>query len=202
MNGSFLVTASGREIDLIYPRQGDILMSDIAHSLAQINRFTGHARRPYSVAEHSLLVCEIAQRVYRLDAHGLFAALMHDAHEAYCGDVASPAKGLLHTPWEYLEGRLQNTVRNAFALQGPAYEYRAAIKSADTIALATERAQLMPPSPSIWPILLHVEPVNWVDLMDPGRVAMSWSDWAKAFSDSADELDFGRTEKLFPVIQP
>lgn len=60
----------------------------IAHSLAQINRF-GHASRPYSVAEHSLLVCEIVKSM-GLDCHAQRAALMHDAHEAFTGDVATP----------------------------------------------------------------------------------------------------------------
>ena len=36
---------------------------DIAHALAQINRFNGHAKRPYSVAEHSLVCMEIAQHL-------------------------------------------------------------------------------------------------------------------------------------------
>jgi len=198
----WLVTASGREIHLQYPRPRDIVLSDVAHALAQINRFTGHAQRPYSVAEHSLLVCDIAQRLFSLNVHGQFAALMHDAHEAYCSDMASPTKGLLGTAWEYLESRLQNTLRSAFALHGTATHHAAQIKQADLIALATERAQLMPTSPTPWPILLHVQPADWVDLMDRGRQQMTWRDWAAAFKDKADELDFARNEGMFKVVQP
>ena len=76
---SHMVTASGNEVDLRYPRTNCITLADISHHLAQINRFTGACRRPYSVAEHSLLVLDICQRTMHMDVHGWMAALMHDA---------------------------------------------------------------------------------------------------------------------------
>ena len=53
---SFIVTSNGDELDLQAPARGHITALDIAWSLAQTNRFSGRCLRPYSVAEHSLLV--------------------------------------------------------------------------------------------------------------------------------------------------
>ena len=197
---SHMVTATGHEVDLRYPQVQSITLADISHHLAQINRYTGACRRPYSVAEHSLLVLEIVERVMTLDLHGRMAALMHDAHEAYTQDLSTPAKGQVGDAWHNFEGRLQRTVLSAFALNAAAHHHAMAIKQADLIALATERAQLLPTGPgiSLWPCLLHVQAVSWVDLMAPERCAMSWADWRDRFKDSADALDFGRNEALWP----
>lgn len=59
---TWMLTASGMVVDLLRPQGAVFGISDIAHHLSQINRYTGAARRPLSVAEHSLLVCEILER--------------------------------------------------------------------------------------------------------------------------------------------
>jgi hypothetical protein len=202
MTTSFMRTANGNEFDLRAPRAGTIVTADIAHHLAQINRFCGACCRPYSVAEHSLLVCEIVQRLFSSDLHAQFAALMHDAHEAYVGDLASPAKHLVGEAWGHLEIRATIAVRGAYALATKSWEHRDIIKAADLIARATEREQLLPPGGTPWPELIHIEPVRWVDLMAPERVAMTWTDWRQAFADQADALDHARNADLFPVHQP
>lgn len=196
---SHMVTACGNEVDLRYPQVSTITLADISHHLAQINRYHGACRRPFSVAEHSLLVLEIVERCMNLDLHGRMAALMHDAHEAYTQDLSTPAKGQVGEAWHLFEGRMQRTVLSAFALHAATYQHAAAIKQADLIALATERAQLMPAGPgiSLWPCLIHVQPVGWVDLMAPERVAMTWGDWRDRFQDTADALDFGRNDVLW-----
>lgn len=152
----------------------------IAHSLAQINRFTGHAVRPYSVAEHSLLVCDIVAGM-GLGPAAQRAALMHDAHECLCGDVASPVKWALGTAWLALENTLALLVRKHYGLQAAHTGYRAAIKHADLIALATERRDLTRYDPAInghWPILdtpgAEVRPMYAVDLNSTVREAMGW----------------------------
>lgn len=195
-----IVTASGREINLARTTHNDITLYDISHALSQINRFAGHCRRPYSVAEHSLLVADIAQRRHGLDVGGQLAALMHDGHEAYVGDVSSPVKQLLDHTWHHLEARVELSVRIAFALLVPCDVHRDIIKSCDIVALATERAQLMPKSATPWPILDGVQPAEWVDLMDSGRMRMTWYDWSCAFRDKADELDFARNNDNFARV--
>ena len=203
MNHSWILTASGNEVDLAYCKPASMTLADVSHALAQINRFTGHARRPYSVAEHSLLVLDIVQHLYApASVHCRLAALMHDAHEAYVGDMSTPAKRQVGDAWATLEHRLERTLRCAWALHTAAHEYRDVIKQADLIALATERAQLLPQSPSLWECLVHVQPVTWVDLMSPERCAMTWADWRDRFADEVDSLDFERNNATFPVAQP
>ena len=81
--------------DFLNPTPAHIRDADVAHALAHINRFTGHLKGPYSVGQHSLLVVELlAERGHR-DAGLLLQGLVHDAAEAYVGDVSAPLKRLL-----------------------------------------------------------------------------------------------------------
>lgn len=90
---------SGVLVDLVNPDPADVLISDIAHHLSLINRYTGGTKHGFSVAHHSL---EVASKTQCLEG------LMHDAHEAYIGDVSSPLKQHLteykriETMWEQL----------------------------------------------------------------------------------------------------
>lgn len=193
---TWILTATAQPFELDMPRIAQVNIMDIAWALSQINRFTGHALRPYSVAEHSLLVAEICEREHQLDAHGLMAALLHDAHEAYCGDLSSPGKQVLGNAWHDFERRLQGTVTSAFALHTAAQVHRTAIKQADLAALATERRDLLPHHPARWECLRHAAPVAWVTLQDPSRTQHDWEFWRDRFLDRFHELDFARQQLL------
>lgn len=78
---------SGTAVDLIQPDPETIRLDDIAHHLARIYRYTGGTE--WSVAAHSLCVAMLVPREFRLEA------LLHDAHEAYVGDVSSPMKSAM-----------------------------------------------------------------------------------------------------------
>jgi len=84
-----IATYSGKMVNLLNPEPADVCIEDIAHSLSLINRYTGHTKRPYSVATHSILAMEHWRDVDAL------AALLHDSAEAYIGDVSSPFKQIL-----------------------------------------------------------------------------------------------------------
>jgi hypothetical protein len=194
---SFVTTAHGHELHLTQPSPGSITLPCIAHSLAQINRFTGHACRPYSVAEHSVLVVQIMERDFRVTCpHALFAGLMHDAHEAFCGDMHTPGKRVIGPAWDRFEATLAQAVRSAFALHSASAMWADTIKQADLIALATERRDLLPPSRTPWVTLEGIEPIDWLRLMDGHREQMSWTDWRQIWLDKANELDFARNEAL------
>jgi hypothetical protein len=190
---TWITTATGAEVSLQQPRLA-INLATIAHHLAQINRFTGAACRPYSVAEHSLLVCEIAEREFKLPSQGLLAALLHDAHQAFTNHISTPAKAEIGAPWAAFEHRFERLVRGAFAIHVASNGHAAAIKRADLIAQATERAQLLPSGGTPWEVLHGVPTAPWVDLMSPKRCTARWSDWRRAFSERADFLDFQRQE--------
>ena len=179
----WLVTAHGHDQPISGPAAMLGTMPSIeviAHSLAQINRFTGHAVRPYSVAEHSVLVCDIVAGM-GLGPAAQRAALMHDAHECLCGDVASPIKWALGTAWMAFENPLALLMRKHFGLHSTYTGHRATIKRADLIALATERRDLTFFDPTVnapWAILdtpgAEVLPLEAVDLNSPVREAMGW----------------------------
>lgn len=133
MNVHCMQTHSGRVVDLSRFSEDDICVDDIAHALSQIIRFTGHAKAPYSVAQHSLLVAEISPPEHRL------WALLHDASEAYLGDVASPLKTLL-PQYRELEEKFQKVIAGRFGLSWP---IPACVKHADRVALMTEKRDLL-----------------------------------------------------------
>jgi hypothetical protein len=95
-------TCLGRYFDLAKPREQEYPIEEIAWHLAHINRFTGAAEVPVSVAYHSVRVSNAVPPQYAL------AALLHDAEEAYYGDISSPAKKLVGAKYRRLaeEARL------------------------------------------------------------------------------------------------
>lgn len=193
---TFIVTAIGDELSLQAPQRGHIVVLDIAWSLAQTNRFGGRCHRPYSVAEHSLLVCEIAEQEFDLNVHGLLLALMHDAHEAYSGDMHTPGKAEIGKAWTIWERHWEHLVHSCFALHTAASVFRDQIKRADLIALATEKRDLMHESPTPWPVLADVEPYPYVNLRSEERCRMGWEDWRDRWLDKYHELDFARNERI------
>lgn len=72
-----------------------INIQDIAHPLSQIPRFSGHLKFPLSVAQHSVMVMALMEKD-GYDNDILLEALMHDCHEAYIGDIATPMKNYLY----------------------------------------------------------------------------------------------------------
>lgn len=190
-----ITTATGLQYDLQAPRPAATILMDVAWSLAQINRFTGHCLRPYSVAEHSLLVAEIIEREIGLDHHAQLAGLMHDAHECYVGDVSTPAKVSLGPAWEAYEYTHQAHVLRCFGVLHTSRDFAQVVKRADLMALATERRDLLPDGIPAWDCLEGVEPIGWVRLDSPERRAMSWEDWRDAFIDRFHELDYARLDE-------
>lgn len=111
-------------------------VEDIAHSLGNQCRYTGHCRHFYSVAEHSVLCSLLAEEVGYCDP---FEALMHDAHESMVGDRASPMKA--YTPdFTRFEKVAESDMRAAYGL--PA-DITQGCKRIDYLALFIEAYFLM-----------------------------------------------------------
>lgn len=189
---TWMLTSTGVAFDLRFIAQDSISLLDIAHHLAQINRYTGACKRPLSVAEHSLMVCELIEILGETDPAVRQAALMHDAHEAYTTDVSSPMKELIGSPWSREEARIQHTVLLRFKLLAAYAAARQRIRHVDLIALMTERHYLLPAGGPAW-FCEHTHPrVSW-DFET--RAAMTWMDWRQAFLDKFAELQFLRDER-------
>lgn len=189
----WMITIEGREQHmgqraLMEPTASAPTLTEISHALATINRFTGHATRPYSVAEHSLLVADL-MRAAGQPVSAQLAGLMHDAHEAFVGDISSPVKWELGTPWQQLERPHAYQVRKQFGLLTAFAAHRDAVDRFDLVALATERRDLTVFRPGInspWLIIdtpgREVSPADSLTLNSNWREATPWHCWRDAFA--------------------
>lgn len=144
-----ILLVNGDFFDFKNPRAHDYDIKSIAHALSNLCRYTGHTKRFYSVAEHSVLVSRLVPEKYA------FEGLMHDASEAYCGDVASPLKRLIPKYKEIEEG-----VQEAIAMYyGLVYPFPKEVHEADVLAYVTERQSISNTgTDGIW--FTDVEPAN------------------------------------------
>lgn len=151
-SAAFVQLHSGACVDLMAPDFGAVSLTDIATSISRLARFHGATRgpRPYSVAQHSVLVMTILQERH-FSLHLQRAGLLHDAHEAAMGDIATPVKVALgRAAVQELEARLQAAMAVRFGLSPLLFSHWA-LRQADQVALLTERRDLLAPSAWPWP---------------------------------------------------
>lgn len=128
---NLLGTYRGQMLDLLDPKPHMIDIESIAWGLAGVNRFAGQAHTRYTVAEHSILVS------YLVEPALAKAALLHDAAEAYLGDVPTPLKSLL-PDYRRIYRRVEFAVHAKFLVHTYSVHHPA-IKEADELALKMER---------------------------------------------------------------
>ena len=147
-----ILTVSGYYFSFTEPGQSYISIDDIAHALSNLCRFAGHTRVFYSVAQHSVMVSRIVSSEARL------AGLLHDAAEAYIGDVTTPLKMLL-SQYREIERSVEKVIFNRFSIPDT---LSPEIKHADLRLLATERRDLMTDKTGAgtWPIIQDIEPLS------------------------------------------
>ncbi len=139
--GDWIETYSGVQFYPLDPRPEDVRLADIAHSLAMTCRFNGHAKFHYSVAQHSLFVADLLPEPLRI------YGLLHDAHEAYTGDMTRPVKRSLavgaYDAYSEMVARCERVVLDAFGLPLLSSEDGDLVVEADNRMLATERRDVM-----------------------------------------------------------
>ena len=136
---------SGRRLDLLDPSPMDVEIEDIAHGLAFVARWNGQTSGdwPYSVAEHSLLVVDIFERLGPATAAERLTALLHDAPEYVIGDMISPVKAAVGPGYGALDARLQTAVHIRFGLPASApVRLKRRIKRADKVSAWLEATQI------------------------------------------------------------
>ncbi|MDD5359463.1 MAG: hypothetical protein PHI79_05790 [Sulfurovaceae bacterium] len=129
----FIVTSTGRKFYMKDIEKNQLHIEDIAIALSRICRFAGHCKRYYSVAEHSILVANLLPPEFAL------AGLLHDATEAYLGDVTRPLKNQLQQ-YRDIEDRLHGHIEKSFDVDFS----NPIIKEADDLALFIEASHLYP----------------------------------------------------------
>ena len=132
-------TLSG-PIDLAALCDGDMTAAIIVDTLAKLPRYNGRTGWLWSVAAHSLLVEHLAPP----DLKGW--ALLHDAHEAFLGDITTPVVELLcrtggpgvEKAIEAAKLHLDHVIARAWGY--PCRSHSLAIRQADWLALQAEMA--------------------------------------------------------------
>lgn len=161
--GFDVLTHSGVMIDLRAPRADQVRLDDVAHSLAQQVRFTGHCPLNPTIAQHSLAVAYIAGKLLpdEIDPdidpgpalrRVRLAALMHDGGEYLASDLAGAVKSLIRprthggkpragamSPFDHIEARAMAVVEERFDC-AVVDEWRGLIHEADILACAYEMA--------------------------------------------------------------
>jgi uncharacterized protein len=137
---------SGRRLDLLDPSPLDIEIEDIAHGLARVARWNGQTKgaHAFSVAQHSMLVEQIASRLAPdCDRPWRLAALLHDAPEYVIGDLISPFKAAVGLDYKAFEQRLLAAIHVRFGLPASVPDAMARlIKRADRAAASLEATRL------------------------------------------------------------
>lgn len=147
-----ICTFTGRYFNLESPLPGQVDIRDIAWALSNICRFGGHSLGFYSVAQHSVLVSRIVPPA------AARAGLLHDAVEAYFGDVVKPLKNLL-PDYRRLEAQAEAVIMRKLGVDAELEIYHEEIKRADMIALATEKRDITAAAHHDWGGLDGVAPL-------------------------------------------
>lgn len=141
-----MVTYTGRIFSLVDPRPEQVSIRDIAHHLSLQCRFNGATRQHHSTARHSLIVSAELRRMGESPEVQL-AGLMHDAPEAYTGDLIRPMKIALQLvdnshraieAFDEIDRRVWAAIRMRYSIQ----ELTPIIHELDTRCCRTEQRDL------------------------------------------------------------
>ena len=136
----WICTVTNRVVNPLLPDENDIDIEDIATSLGNLCRFTGHCDF-YSVAQHSVIVSYLVRPDYAREA------LLHDAAEAYLNDLNSPVKNIVKGDYARMEQQLEQTIAKKFGLT---YPHPPCVKEADLLAFKLEVMRLYRSGTPLW----------------------------------------------------
>lgn len=166
---SWVQTWSGQKIFVLEPKAEAIKPRDIAHALSRICRFGGHVPQFYSVAEHCIIMSRVCEPEIALHC------LLHDAAEAYLGDLIMPVKAEFEGI-DVMEENLLITIYEALGLAWPSAAVWDRVKYWDLRMLATEKAKMLLPLDD-WPVLKGVEPSEEAAALMRQSSGFSWLAW-------------------------
>jgi hypothetical protein len=154
---SWIQTYTGLEFRYDELDLDTICLEDIARALSQQSRFLGHLHNYYSTAEHSYYVSQRAEVLAAdrgLSRLGILTCArwghLHDASEAYVGDLPAPMKQLpFMEGYVRLEKEIQAAIKIKFGI-ATTPEMEAIVRQADLELCNTERLALLGPPPTAW----------------------------------------------------
>lgn len=170
--GAWSQAYSGERYWSLDPLPEEVHLIDIAQGLVNANRYRGQTKEPYNVLTHSVVVSRAVSLLARergfseADAKAIgFQGLMHDATEAYLGDVARPLKRMPAMK-EYcrVEKLWEDAIFKRFGIH-PTEESNALVHEVDHRIVLDEIKVLMR-DPDMWARgkrYVGVEPMNaWI----------------------------------------
>lgn len=141
-------TFTGKLVDVEHPTPDAVDIQDIAHALSMTCRYGGHCREFYSVAEHSVHVMILGEP--HVSNKLRLSLLLHDAAEAYVGDIISPVKKLLSPLSTELEDKWLRAIQEKFDLGDGLTNTDPVVQQADALALSVEVLSLFYPVLPEW----------------------------------------------------
>jgi uncharacterized protein len=169
--------AAGHYVDLVNPDPVTIELKSIAAALSKICRFGGHCPMFYSVAEHCVHAAMLAvSSGYVGDA--LKAVILHDAAEAYVGDMVKPLKVTM-PEYSMAEGRIEAAIEIAFDVDF--CKWREVIKRFDRAMLKAEKIRMWPEDKEHWAGFGEIENVDVkFGFWEPRRAELEFVNMANA----------------------
>lgn len=171
-------TWSGVHVDLANFTPAMVKITDIARSLRFLHRFNGHISRGFSVLEHSIIGSRLADTPEQK-----LEALLHDAGEAYVGDIILPLKEVIPEVC-ILEDKITTIIFDKLWPRCPRTLTGVYIKSPYMVKLDRDMAR--------W------ESANLRPHHDTSiHKHEGWARWLKAYTDLRGELYNKRIEDVF-----
>ncbi len=137
--GPAFQTITGQLLYLLHPEAKHINIFDIATGLSNQCRYNGQLPKFYSVAQHSVIVAEQAEKLGKTRRQCL-KALLHDSHEAYLGDIVTPLKLVLDN-YREIENSVDDAICERFKIPKGMDAW---LHDLDKVVLATEIRDLRP----------------------------------------------------------
>lgn len=144
--GNTIKVAAGWYVDLQDPEPVTLDIESIASALSKICRFGGHCPQFYSVAEHCFHATGIAAKD-KIGGAALRAILLHDATEAYLGDMVKPLKQIM-PQYSVLEAKMEAAVAERFNVDFE--RYADIVKHYDRLMLKAEKQSMWPQDSEQW----------------------------------------------------
>jgi hypothetical protein len=182
-----MLTFSGVKFWPLDPRADEIRFTDICHALSQICRFGGQTRVFYSVGEHCVRVAHMLMVKHKSRELALWG-LVHDAAEAYLGDVIRPLKTFFPA-YKVVEEKVLKAITKKLELPWPE---PAEVKKADNVLLACEARDLMPPG--IFEATKNIpekpDPRIKIEPVGPNGAKFMWEvEFKRFFGKTVEEVD-------------
>lgn len=171
---SWLQTYSGARVSVMNPQPEQMLIEDIATALSKQCRFNGHCKEFYSVAEHSIRGAYLALGLYGVDVAKEF--LLHDATEAYMGDMIRPVK-LMIPQFSEMESNFWRAISTRYNLP---FIHSEEVHYLDNVMVTWEKRDLLPYAED-WPNLPDIAPMKLDRLYPHTNIAATREEFLQMF---------------------